>query len=131
MGEGRLGGAVVLAALLAGCDPIWSVHAQLRDPAHLPISGATLAVACPADAYERGADRARPSDARGEAIVAGLGDRFPVGCDIYIAKAGFHTLRVLYRELCPKGPEGCDRGFDFALVLVPDAPTSAALRRAF
>ena len=121
----------MVLCVLAGCDPIWSVHAQLRDPSHLPIAGATLAVACRADGSDHGADRTRLSDVRGEAIVAGLDDRFPVGCDVYIAKAGFHTLRVLYRELCPNGPEGCERGFDFALVLVPDGSTSAALRRAF
>lgn len=109
--------ALALVALTA-CDPIWSVRAQLRDPASQPIGGATLAVACRDDSTSRG-DTQR-SDDKGAAAVGGLGDRFPVGCDIYVAKPGFRTHRIRYHDLCPNGPDDCDRVFAFELVLVPE-----------
>ena len=115
-----LGVVVGLAGCgLAGCDPIWNASVRLRDPANQPVGGATVAVAC-----REGASgffgRARRTDATGSASVSGMSDQFPPGCDLYVAKPGWRSQRIRYRDLCPGGPEGCDRGFDFDLVLEPE-----------
>ena len=110
--------AALLVVVLGACDPIWGVNAQLRDVSNRPVEDATLAVACPAG-YEYGADMAVHSDKDGRASVGGLGAAFPVGCDIFIAKPGYRTQRVRYGDICPAGPDGCDRVFHYDLVLEP------------
>ena len=107
---------ICLAA--AGCDPIWSVHATLRDPGSRRIEGATLAVACPDGAPYAGL--AARSKRDGVVQVGSLGTVFPFGCDIFVARPGYRTQRIRYRDLCPDGPEHCDRVFDFDLVLEPE-----------
>ena len=109
---------LALLVALTGCDPIWNVHTTLRDPSNRPIEDATLAVAC---SYGRdfGTMAAR-SDRDGNVHVGGLGSYFPVGCDLFVAKPGFRTHRIRYRDICPAGPEDCDRVFQFDLVLQPD-----------
>jgi len=119
---------LVILLAVAACDPIWNVHARLRDPTSRPIVAVTLAVACASDQPQIGSDKSQLSDYQGNVEVSGLGAEFPVGCDIYIAKPGFQTERIRYRELCLDGPAGCKRVFDFEMMLVP---TSGALRRAF
>jgi hypothetical protein len=49
-----------------------------------------------------------------------MGGSFPIGCDVYIAKPGYQTQRIRYRDICPGEPGDCDRGFAFDLVLQPD-----------
>ena len=110
--------AAIVLVLLAGCDPIWNVKAQLRDPSSRPIADATLAVACRDDSLWHG--HAERSDAQGVASVGDLGGRFPVGCDVFVAKPGFRTHRIRYYDLCPNGADHCDRVFAFDLVLVPE-----------
>jgi len=111
--------ALVLVMVVTACDPIWGASVRLRDPWNRPVEGATLAVACRDDQLGF-AGRVKRSDATGSAVVDGLGDVFPPGCDVYVAKPGYRTQRIRYRDLCPGGPEGCDRGFDFDLVLEPE-----------
>jgi hypothetical protein len=106
--------ALVALAALPACDPIWGAHVRVRDPSNRPVEKATVAVAC--------ADESAPgslalTDQRGEGSVGSIGTRFPVGCDLYIAKQGHETRRIRYRELCPGGPNHCERWFDFDLVL--------------
>lgn len=109
--------AFVLCAL-AGCDPFWGVNATLHDPMDRPVGEATLAVACPdGSRYGAGAARSAPD---GTVHVGGLGNVFPPGCDLYVAKPGYQTHHIRYRDLCPGGPDNCERVFSYELVLVPD-----------
>jgi hypothetical protein len=109
---------VVLVLALAACDPIWNVNVRLRDPANLPVTNATVAVACDGDSVWEGF--VRRSNAVGVADVGSLGNRFPIGCDVYVAKPGYATHRIRYRDLCPAGSDGCERVFAFDLVMVPE-----------
>ncbi len=110
--------ALAMLVFVAACDPIWGANVQLRDPYNRPIEGATLAVACRGDGGNYiGAKR---SDATGAASVGSLGSEFPPDCDIYVAKPGYRSERIRYRDLCPGGPEGCERVFGFDLVLEPE-----------
>jgi hypothetical protein len=104
-----------LVLVLGACDPVWGVSVRVQDPGRMPVEDATVAVAC-ADEYNRTglAVRTRPD---GRAHVGGIGHTFPVGCDVFVAKPGFATQRIRYRDLCPNGPEGCDRVFAFDLVV--------------
>lgn len=113
--------ALLLLAVvgLAACDPIWGAHTTLRDPANHPIENATVAVACDASVRELGGVVAH-TDASGHAHVGSLGTNWPVGCDLFIAKPGFRTRRIRYEDLCPTGVHGCERVFDFDLVLEPE-----------
>ncbi len=106
---------------LAACDPMWGAKVTLRDPTSRAIDDATLAVACndstPHARYSSMAVRTRRD---GTATVGSIGGQFPVGCDVFIAKPGFRTHRIAYSDLCPNGPDGCKRFFEFDLVLEPD-----------
>ena len=115
-------GALVAVVALAGCDPIWGVHAQLRDPASRPIADATLAVACGPGNAQRDVwvDHSRHD---GAADVGSIGAAFPPGCDVYVAKPGYETIRIPYRTLCAGDASHCERVFALDLVL---RPTSAA-----
>jgi hypothetical protein len=111
---------LVLLVAVAGCDPVWGVHTTLRDPTNRPVDGATVAVACQEDL--RGINTAQMavrSDHDGVAHVGGLGTQFPVGCDVFVAKPGYRTHRIRYRDICPNGPQDCDRVVGFDLVLEP------------
>jgi len=110
--------AAALLVLVAACDPIWGAQVKLRDPANRPISDATIAVACEHPQYEDSGHVAR-TDAQGSGFVGSLGTQFPVGCDVYIAKPGYESRRIRYRDLCPAGAEHCERYFTFDLVLPP------------
>jgi hypothetical protein len=112
----------ILAAVvgLAACDPIWSVRVKVRDPGNRPIETATLAVACPDTTLYSTTTMSVHSTAMGEASVGNLGTQFPIDCDIYVAKPGFRTHVIRYRDLCPGGPSSCDRVFAFDLVLEPE-----------
>jgi hypothetical protein len=105
--------------VLAACDPVWGVQATLHDPADRPIADATIAVAC-ADGSSRYGTMAARSAADGTVWVGGLGTVFPPGCDVYVAKPGFRTQHIRYRDLCPGGAGHCDRAFSYELVLVPE-----------
>ena len=109
--------AAVLLVALAGCDPIWGVNVRVQHPGRGPIEDATVAVACAEGAF--GGQMAVRTTPDGSAHVGGLGHVFPVGCDVYVAKPGFETQRIRYRDLCPNGPEDCERVFAFDLVLLP------------
>lgn len=109
--------AVLLLVLVAGCDPVWGVTVRARYPDAVPVEDATLAVAC-TEGNDRGLSVRTRSD--GSAHVGAMGGAWPVGCDIYLAKPGFRTHRIRYRDLCPQGPDGCDRVFAFDLVLEPE-----------
>jgi hypothetical protein len=107
-----------LLLLLAACDPVWGVDVRVEHPGRQPVENATLAVACDEGANVPSWTMMRTTP-DGKAHVGGLGSSFPVGCDIYIAKPGFATQRIRYRDLCPEGPDRCDRVFSFDLVLEP------------
>jgi hypothetical protein len=104
---------------LAACDPIWGAHVAVRDPADRPVADASLAVACPeGHAFGSSDHMLVRSTAQGRADVGGLGAQFPVGCDVFVAKPGYRTLRIRYTDICRNGPTSCDRVFHFDLVLV-------------
>jgi hypothetical protein len=111
--------ALVLIAI-AACDPVWSAHVRLRDPANHPIDGATVAVACREASPFAPAGASARTDEYGSASAGNMGAEFPVGCDIYVAKPGYRTHRIRYRDLCPAGSSDCERAFDFDLVLEPE-----------
>jgi hypothetical protein len=117
-----------LFVLLAACDPFWGAKVTLRDPQSSRfISEATVAVACAGDSpYAAYASMASRTKTDGTLTVGSLGSQWPVGCDLYIAKPGYVTKRIAYRELCPNGPKGCERYFEFDLVLEPATATSSA-----
>jgi hypothetical protein len=105
---------------VAACDPVWHVDTTLRDPMNRRVDSATVAVACDSGHQYYPSGMIARTTRDGTVHIGGLGDRFPTGCDIYIAKPGFRTQRIRYRDLCPEGPDHCERGFDFDLVLEPD-----------
>lgn len=113
--------AFAIPLLLAACDPIWGAHVDLRDPSNRPIENATIAVACSDNGFalrsEHMSVRSQPD---GHAYVGGMGSVFPVGCDLFVAKPGYRTHRIRYREICPNGPSHCDRVFHFDLALEPE-----------
>jgi hypothetical protein len=109
--------AALLLVLVAGCEPAWGVTVRAKYPNAVPVEDATLAVACTEGQYT--GSTAVKTRADGSAHVGAIGGMWPVGCDIYLAKPGFRTQRIRYRDLCPKGPDGCDRLFAFDLVLEP------------
>jgi hypothetical protein len=109
-----------VALLLGACAPFWNIDMGVRDPSDRAVEDVTLAVACTSDdTYDSGQMAAR-SDHRGNVSVGGIGNRFPPDCDIYVAKPGFRTQKIRYRDLCPKGPNHCERNFRFDLVLEPE-----------
>jgi len=110
--------AALMLVVLAACDPIWGVHAQIRDPNSRPVEDATVAVACP-DGSDSYGSMAVHTDQTGAAQLGGLGSIFPVGCDIFIAKPGFKTQRIRYSDICPAGANDCKRVFDYDLILEP------------
>lgn len=110
--------AAILLVALAACDPVWGVNVRVQHPGRGPIENATVAVAC-ADGQANAAHMAVRTTPDGSAHVGGLGHLYPVGCDVFVAKPGFETQRIRYRDLCPNGPGDCDRVFAFDLVLVP------------
>lgn len=118
--------AAALLLGLAACDPMWGAKVTLRDPNARFVSDATVAVACGDSPMASYASMAARTRADGTITVGSLGSQFPVGCDIFVAKPGYRTQRIAYRELCPSGPKGCERFFEFDLVLEPDATSSAA-----
>ena len=112
--------AALLLLALAACDPVWGAKVSLRDPASRQVESATLAVACPDGTQYARTSMAAKSRRDGTAFVGSIGGQFPVGCDLYIAKPGYRTRHIAYRELCPNGPDGCGRYFEFDLVLEPE-----------
>lgn len=113
--------ALVLLLGLAACDPVWGAKVTLRDPTSHSIDDATLAVACSdSTPYAKYSSMSVKSKRDGTAMVGSIGGQFPVGCDIFVAKPGFRTHHISYHSLCPNGPEGCNRYFEFELVLEPD-----------
>lgn len=109
---------VLLVLLLAACEPAWGVNVRVQHPGRMPVEDATVAVACAEGSYAASSMAVR-THADGSAHVGGIGHEFPVGCDVFVAKPGFATQRIRYRDLCPNGPEGCERVFAFDLVLEP------------
>ncbi len=116
----RLASLVLLVALVGACDPIWGARVTLRDPADRPVEDATLAVACPDGGIYYGRDMAVRTLRDGTGFVGSIGGVFPVGCDVFVAKPGYRTQQIRYRELCPDGPDHCERVFHFDLVLEPE-----------
>jgi hypothetical protein len=92
---------------------------SLRDPSSRPIEDATLAVAC-LDGQYRSSNMSIRTKRDGTAFVGSIGGQFPVGCDVFVAKPGYRTHQIKYRDLCPSGPDHCDRVFQFDLVLEPE-----------
>ncbi len=110
-----------LLLFVAACDPVWGAKVALRDPTSRAIDDATLAIACnDSTPYAKYSSMSVRSKRDGSAFVGSIGGQFPVGCDIFVAKPGFRTHHIAYRELCPNGPEGCNRYFEFDLVLEPE-----------
>lgn len=112
--------AAVLLLALAACDPVWGAQVTLRDPINRSVDNATFAVACDGTTpYGAHTSMSVRTNRDGAGFVGSMGTRFPVGCDLFIAKPGFKTHHIAYRELCPHGPETCERMFKFDLVLEP------------
>ena len=111
---------VALLVFLAACDPAWGVNVHVQHPEHAPVDNVTVALACPEGSPNASGLVAMRTTADGHAHLGGLGSQFPVGCDVFVAKPGFATHRIRYQDLCPTGPDGCDRVFSFDLVLEPD-----------
>jgi hypothetical protein len=111
--------AAALLLCLAACDPLWGANVSLRGPDRRPIEDATLAVACP-DSLYRGQNMAVRTKRDGTGFVGSIGGMWPVGCDVFVAKPGYRTHQIKYRELCPSGPDHCERVFRFDLVLEPE-----------
>ena len=97
---------------------MWGAKVTLRDPVSRSIDDATVAVAC-GDTAPSQLSMAVKTRQGGSATVGSIGSQFPPGCDLYIAKPGFKTHHIAYRELCPHGPQGCKRFFEFDLVPEP------------
>lgn len=110
--------SVLALGVLAGCDPVWGVNVRVQHPGGVAVEDATVAVAC-GEGHHAPVQMAARTTPDGKTHIGGIGDAFPVGCDIYVAKPGFETQRIRYVDLCPNGPDGCDRMFAFDLVLVP------------
>jgi hypothetical protein len=110
----------VLLAALAGCDPYFGASVTLHDPARRPVDNATLAIACADSGPYPAAGMSVRTKHDGTGRVGSIGGMWPIGCDIFIAKPGYRTHQIRYRELCPDGPDGCQRVFDFDLVLEPE-----------
>jgi hypothetical protein len=110
--------AALLLVALAGCDPVWGVNVNVQHPGRRPVEDATVAVACSEGVVASGSTMIKTAP-DGRAYLGGIGSMFPVGCDVYVAKPGYETHRIRYRDLCPNGPDSCDRVFAFDLVLVP------------
>jgi hypothetical protein len=113
--------ALLLLAILAGCDPIWGAHMTLRDPGNRKLEGATIAVACAVPSRYAGGNISGRTNRDGYVFVGTLGGMWPLGCNIYAAAPGYRTQRIRYADLCPSGPDHCDRVFAFELVMEPDA----------
>jgi hypothetical protein len=111
--------SAALLLVLAACDPFWGAKVTLRDPTSKAIDDATVAIACVDSPFATYASMAVQTKHGGTGVVGSIGSVFPVGCDIYIAKPGFVTQRIEYRQLCPNGPKGCDRYFELDLVMAP------------
>lgn len=110
--------AVCFLLVLGACDPVWGVDMRVQHPGRQPVEDATVAVACSEGVHVSGSSMIR-TNGDGKAWVGGIGGLFPVGCDVYVAKPGYVTQRIRYKDLCPNGPDGCDRVFTFDLVLEP------------
>ncbi len=111
--------ALWLVVVLGGCDPMWGAKVSLRDPDDRPIGDATVAVACSDGDVHRNASMSARTKRDGSGFVGSIGGTFPVGCDVVIAKPGYRTKHIRYHDLCPGGPDGCKRVFEFDLVLEP------------
>jgi hypothetical protein len=112
--------AAILLCMLAACDPVWGVDVRVRHPAQMPLEDATVAVACPESRLTGAGQMAIRTSRSGKAQLAAIGSVWPIGCDVYIAKPGYVTQRIRYHDLCPAGPDNCDRWFTFDLVLEPE-----------
>jgi hypothetical protein len=112
--------AAALLVFLAACDPIWGANVTLRGPDRRPIEDATVAVACLDGQYYSSSNMAARTKRDGTGFVGSIGGRFPVGCDVFVAKPGYRTHQVKYRDFCPSGPDHCDRVFTFDLILEPE-----------
>jgi hypothetical protein len=112
--------AAAVLLVLAACDPIYGVTVRVHDPSKQPVENATLAIGCPDSENYAARNASVRTTATGEAHVGGLGSRWPVGCDVFVVKPGFHAHRIRYRDICPKGPDDCNRVFSFDLELTPE-----------
>lgn len=122
----RARSCMAIAVLVSACTPVWNVGVGVRDPRNVAVRDVTLAVVCSAeDTWDSGSMTAR-SDDRGVVSVGGMGSQFPPDCDLYVAKPGYRTHKIRYRELCPKGAEHCERSFAFQLVMEPELSSSSS-----
>jgi hypothetical protein len=112
--------ALVLCLFACGCDPIWTVSVEVRDPADRPIPQATVALACAAGDENAPVTAVTRSDEAGASQLGGIGDRLPPECDLFVAKPGYRTERLPYRELCPGESDDCDRTIERPVVLRPE-----------
>jgi len=82
--------ALVLAAVLACGDPVWSMNGTVVDGAGVPISGATVDVHCPSvkSIYATG-----KTDPKGDVSMGSIPD-MPAGCSVEVIAAGHapHTF---------------------------------------
>jgi hypothetical protein len=117
---------VALIPLVLLTDPIWSAKVTLRDPNNQPVEKASVGLDCSKSKPYGGLKKAPAiSDAKGYASIGGTGTQFPVDCDVVVTKAGYQPFTIAYRELCPNGPQGCNRVFERAITLQQEAQPEA------
>ncbi|HEY4059231.1 MAG TPA: hypothetical protein VGM39_21590 [Kofleriaceae bacterium] len=112
-------GFAIILAVASGCDPVWGAHVRLRGPDHVPVANALVTVACPGESANTAQGWVVRTDTEGQAFVGSLGTQFP-DCDLYIAAAGLPVRRIRYADLCPGGPDTCDRTVDLDLALADE-----------
>jgi len=111
--------ALILAACITGCDPVWSYGVKVQSPAGQPIEKAALMLTdCPNQNEHDNGSVTALTDSKGEAEVGGLGTEFPK-CNITIAKPGYFTQQTSFDRLCNSNREDCYRVRTDAITLQP------------
>lgn len=106
----RAAALLALLALLAACDPAWTLRVDVKAPDGRPIEGAAVGLVC--EGAMRGASMATHSGAAGVAEMSRIG-HFP-SCDVSVAAPGYETMVIRHGEVCP---DGCKYGADIEATL--------------
>jgi hypothetical protein len=108
------------AACLAGCDPIWSVTVNVRDPSKRPVENAAVMFACRAPSGEARPGWVSRTDKSGTAKLGGLGSTIPPGCTVAVARPGYTTHTTTFEAMCGAVPlADCERVREENVVLSP------------
>jgi hypothetical protein len=119
----------IAALTLAGCDPIWRVSVQVRDPSSRPVANAAVMFACRAESGQAPSGWIERTDKDGKAVLGGLGTSIPAGCAVAVARPGYATRSTTFETMCGSTPlADCNRVREESVVLVPLASPSPAPR---